>query len=98
MVTMVQLQDLAHQVQALIIVMVLVVVLVNKQVHLLLLVNSQKLVMVFYIQSQMVQPLLHMLEVEVVVSVAQILQLKLQLEVVVEVVLVQQSVNKQIQQ
>ena len=89
MVTMVQLQDLAHQVQALIIVMVLVVVLVNKQVHLLPLVNSQKLVMVFYIQSQMVQPLLHMLEVEVVVSVAQILQLKLQLEVVVEVVLVQ---------
>ena len=89
MVMMVQLQDLAHQVQALIIVMVLVVVLVNKQVHLLPLVNSQKLVMVFYIQSQMVQPLLHMLEVEVVVSVAQILQLKLQLEVVVEVVLVQ---------
>ena len=67
MVTMVQLQDLAHQVQALIIVMVLVVVLVNKRVHLLPLVNSQKLVMVFYIQSQMVQPLLHMLEVEVVV-------------------------------
>ena len=89
MVTMVQLQDLAHQVQALTIVMVLVVVLVNKQVHLLLLEHFQKLVMVFYIQSQMVQPLLHMLEVEVVVSVAQILQLKLQLEVVVEVVLVQ---------
>ena len=86
---MVQLQDLAHQVQALTIVMVLVVVLVNKQVHLLLLEHFQKLVMVFYIQSQMVQPLLHMLEVEVVVSVAQILQPKLQLEVVVEVVLVQ---------
>ena len=67
MVTMVQLQDLAHQVQAPIIVMVLVVVLVNKQVHLLLLEHFQKLVMVFYIQSQMVQPLLHMLEVEVVV-------------------------------
>ena len=67
MVTMVQLQDLAHQVQALTIVMVLVVVLVNKQVHLLLLEHFQKLVMVFYIQSQMVQPLLHMLEVEVAV-------------------------------